>query len=231
MKTPKHYTENLKNKLITTEMLSDCLYSVNKRAKNCRDQARSHNRAWFYGYAAGYENSYREKEEEYYLMKEKMLKLLHPVCIHHEIFGYERIRTYSYESKFEKRYERARREGKVVWTNSYYDYDNDMEVYFFDVEDRSKPKERYYLFYELLDHSYHTPISKEDIYKYPNLEVVKLDENIITHGCDEKKLVSVQFVKKLLDLISTGDFVFIDDSATGCPSLINTLKTQIKDQQ
>ena len=37
MKTPKEYIENLKNRTITTEMLADCLYSVNKRAKNYRD--------------------------------------------------------------------------------------------------------------------------------------------------------------------------------------------------
>ena len=31
MKTPKEYQDNLKNKIITEEMLADCLYSVNKR--------------------------------------------------------------------------------------------------------------------------------------------------------------------------------------------------------
>lgn len=33
LKTPKQYNDNLKNKIITEEMFSDCLYSVNKRAK------------------------------------------------------------------------------------------------------------------------------------------------------------------------------------------------------
>ena len=229
MKTPKQYTQNIKNKVITMEMLSDCLYSVNKRAKNCRDQARSYGNSWS-RYAAGYESSYREKEEEYYSMKEKMLKLLHPVCIHHEIFGYERIRTYSYEKNYYKRYERARREGKVVWTNSYYDYETDMEIEFFDVEDRSKPRERYYLFYELLDHSYHTPIRKDDIESYPELQVVELDGKLITHGCDETKLVSVQFVKKLIDLIKSGNFFFHDETHSAQSALINTLKNNIKDQ-
>lgn len=37
MRTPKEYTQNLKQKIITKQMLADCLYSVNKRAKNCRD--------------------------------------------------------------------------------------------------------------------------------------------------------------------------------------------------
>lgn len=40
MRTPKEYSENMKNSIITMEMLGDCLFSVNKRAKNCRDQER-----------------------------------------------------------------------------------------------------------------------------------------------------------------------------------------------
>lgn len=33
MRTPKEYTQNLKQKIITKQMLADCLYSVNKRAR------------------------------------------------------------------------------------------------------------------------------------------------------------------------------------------------------
>lgn len=33
MKTPKRFTDNLKNRVITKEMLGVALYSVNKRAK------------------------------------------------------------------------------------------------------------------------------------------------------------------------------------------------------
>lgn len=33
MKTPKEYNDNIKNGIITSKMLTDCLYSVNKRAK------------------------------------------------------------------------------------------------------------------------------------------------------------------------------------------------------
>ena len=39
MKTPKEYMENLKKGIITETMLADGLFSVNKRAKNCRDQS------------------------------------------------------------------------------------------------------------------------------------------------------------------------------------------------
>ena len=40
MITPKFYTDNINNKIITEEMLEQCLYSVNKRAKNHRDRDR-----------------------------------------------------------------------------------------------------------------------------------------------------------------------------------------------
>lgn len=40
MRTPYEYTKNLKNGIITRDMLLDCLYSVNKRAKNFRDKER-----------------------------------------------------------------------------------------------------------------------------------------------------------------------------------------------
>lgn len=39
MRTPQEYVKNLNNKIITKAMLCDCLYSVNKRAKNFRDKA------------------------------------------------------------------------------------------------------------------------------------------------------------------------------------------------
>lgn len=38
MKTPTEYSKNIKNHIITDRMLVDCLYSVNKKAKNWRDK-------------------------------------------------------------------------------------------------------------------------------------------------------------------------------------------------
>lgn len=40
MKTPALYVQNLNNHIITTDMLANCLYSSNKRAKNWRDKGR-----------------------------------------------------------------------------------------------------------------------------------------------------------------------------------------------
>lgn len=38
MPTSRIFKENLKNGIITSDMLSDCIFSVNKRAKNFRDR-------------------------------------------------------------------------------------------------------------------------------------------------------------------------------------------------
>ena len=88
MKTPKHYNDNLKNKIITEEMFSDCLYSVNKRAKNYRDKAHEYKHRYrFYHKAV---DSQFNKMNEFYDLKEQLLKYLKPKCIHKQFIGYKR---------------------------------------------------------------------------------------------------------------------------------------------
>ena len=74
MKTPKEYRDNLKKCIITKQMLSDCLYSVNKRATNWRDMEREyrHNRHDYYDN----EEKAREKKQYYYSLKIRCLLLL-----------------------------------------------------------------------------------------------------------------------------------------------------------
>lgn len=67
MRTPKDFSENIKNGIITTEMLNECLYSVNKRAKNYRDAKRE-----CYG---KYRDSNEYKEQNFYRKKENCFLL------------------------------------------------------------------------------------------------------------------------------------------------------------
>lgn len=61
MKTSKDYLKNIENGIITMPMLSDCLYSVKSRAKNCRDQERYYReKSWGRYYYDQYNN-----EEKY----------------------------------------------------------------------------------------------------------------------------------------------------------------------
>ena len=76
MRTNKEYQNNLKNKIITESMLYDCLFSLNKRAKNCRDMK---NRYW----RTEYKWDYIERMDHYYEQKDFLLKaILKPTLIH-----------------------------------------------------------------------------------------------------------------------------------------------------
>lgn len=101
MRTPKEYTDNLKKKTITESMLLDCLYSVNKRAKNYRNKEREY-RQYYRGNRYAYDkygniDHCQGMKEQYYSQKDKLLSVLETTCIHKEIIGYKRVRIYDYE--------------------------------------------------------------------------------------------------------------------------------------
>ena len=142
MRTPKEYTDNLKKKTITESMLLDCLYSVNKRAKNYRDKERGY-RQYYRGNRYAYDkygniDHCQVMKEEYYSQKEKLLSVLEPTCIHKEFIGYKRIRIYDYEPEYRKNLK------NFVWENCFFDPEEDREVWFGDVEDKNHPEYHYY---------------------------------------------------------------------------------------
>lgn len=204
MRTPSEFAKNLKSRCISMEMLDAALYSVNKRAKNWRNKKREykHNRYDYYG---NYEKA-EINENLMYKKKEKLLSIFPPTCIHKEFFGYERIRVYDYQRHYTKLLTEHALKGDIVWINSYWDYDRDNEVNFFDYEIQDEPIYHYYLFHEMPKHTYHTPIDESDIKKY-DLPVIEID-TIRTDGDDISDLVSVQFVDKLIALIESKDFTF-----------------------
>ncbi len=206
MKTPKQYTDNLKDRAITKPMLEDCLFSVNKRAKNCRDkerEIREHYRHSRYAYDKyHYEDSYREKKEEYYRQKETLLSIVPPKCIHVEKQT-RRKRVYSYQDE----YATCKKTHRVVYKNSYIDRDTSEEIRFYDVE---VPTDVYYLFYDFGEHSFHTPLDGDIPEKYRGLEQVRID-TLDTHGEDIMGLVSAQFVRKVLELIMSREYTYVDN--------------------
>lgn len=199
MRTPKDYTDNIKKGIITKEMLSDCLYSVNKRAKNCRDKEREY-RHYRYDYY-GNEEKYRNQKEAYYEQKEKMLSLLTPNCIHAETIEIrQRIYDYEYED-----YDKHCRSKDYFHEGGYYDRDLHEFVEFIDV---MVPEKKYYLFYDLGNHSFHTPIYENEIEKYPELKIEDID-SLITFGNEISSLISTQFVQKVMTLIENGNYSLV----------------------
>ena len=201
MKTPQKYIENLKNKIITSEMLEDALYSVNKRAKNYRDLARKSRNYYFFG---GDKNE--EKKQEMYSYKEQLLKCLNPICIHKELNRYETTRHFSYQKDYSKQYFQGFMHGTITWENFY--FNKDEYIYFFDLADPNKPVYHYYLYYVLGEHSFHSIIENPDDY---DLKVVDIG-TLRTQGVEVNDLLSLQFVRQMLPVIESGDYTFVQDT-------------------
>jgi hypothetical protein len=153
MKPSKEYKENLKNNIITSDMLYDCIYSVNKRAKNYRDLKNFYNRYYY---------SNLNKMKEYYDMKDFLIKsLLKAKLIHRQ-----NIETWK---------------GKIAL---------------------------YFLYYEMEQGSFHCPIEESDIKSYKQLEIERIDDDFYTEGKEIQDLISIQFVKKVIDKIKEGNFIY-----------------------
>lgn len=190
MKTPKEYQDNLKQGIITEEMFTNCLYSVNKRAKNYRDKAQEYKLRYNRRYHVAVDSQY-DKINEFYGLKDRLLKHLKPKCIHKQFVGYETKRVYSYQTEY------YNQEGKnIVWENCYYNRD-EGEVYFYYYETDIK-KYLYFLYYELTTRSFHTPIKNP---KESNLEIIEIDSDFTTYGEDPKYLLSPQFVRKVIETL------------------------------
>lgn len=149
------------------QMLLECLYSSNKRAKNWRDKEREWRSCRYDEYDN--ESKARDKKKEYYRQKEIMLSVLKPVCIHREtIYNQRRERIYDYEDEYEE-YLNA---DAFFHTGEYWDNDLNEYVQFGDVYLDCDPVYHYYLFYDVGgNHTFHTPINEEDLFLY-DLEVM-----------------------------------------------------------
>lgn len=207
MRTPKRYTDLIKNKKITNQIIAECIYSVNKKAKNYRDKIEDSNQAGFYKYKEINNEKAKEQKERYYSMKEDLLLNFSPKLVHKQYVGEKRQRVYSYQKNYEKLYNEKRND--IVWENSYYDYDRNKEVDFFDYSLGEK-KYLYFLYYEIGEYSFHTPITEERAEKNTELEIKEIDENFQTHGADIVDLLSTQFVQKVIDLLDSGDYTIIE---------------------
>ena len=207
MRTPKRYTDLIKNKKITNQIIAECIYSVNKRAKNYRDKIKDYKQGGFYKYKEDNIENAKEQKEKYYSMKEDLLLNFSPKLIHKKYDGEKIQRVYSYQKNYEKLYNEKRND--IVWENSYYDYDTNKEVDFFDYKLGEK-KYLYFLYYEIGEYSFHTPISEERAEKNTELEIKEIDENFQTHGADIVDLLSTQFVQKVIDLLDSEDYTIIE---------------------
>lgn len=200
MKTPIKYKEALKNNIITFEMLEQALYSINKRAKNCRDKAQEYYKIFdrqYRNYLSPYYTAYQQQEEkmrEYYKYKDFLLEnCLVPECIHLEwLTRSKKRRIFETESDYKRNLQQRVDYG---WDNGQ-KYLVVEEEYF---------AEKYYLFYRTENYSYHRPIDKSLIDQFSNLEIIEIND-LKTYGKQITDLVSMQFVRQVMDVVKSGNY-------------------------
>lgn len=213
MKPPKEYLKNLKHHTITKQMLSDCIYSINNRALNSRDNEYkyTHDIPDTYGNA----NKYHKKKLEYYQMKKVLLSILEPAHIQKgEVL--QRKRTYDYEEG----YGEILKSGNYVNNSGFYDPDRREHVEFVV---QMIPDTVYYLTYTVSNRTFRVPFAESEIEKYPDLEIVDVGRITPVYGDITADMLSVQFVEKIVLLIKSGQYELIFQNNTG-------QKTEEKDE-
>ena len=207
MKTSKEITSNIKKRIVTKSMVDEALYSANKRAKNHRDNERYYRGCCYNKYRE--RNIEREKEEKkkMYGYKEILLSILKPSCIHKELL-YKKVRVNEDDRYFKKLWKKHKEDAIRVYRNNYY---GDGRIEFFEYLEKDEIiGYHYYLFYEMPNHTYHSPITEEQLLDYKDLEIKEIDR-IVTAGDDIHDLMSVQAVRKIIALIESGDYQYIEE--------------------
>ena len=174
-KTPKLYSDLLKKKQLTTEMIAECIYSVNKRAKNYRDKVREYRKSSYHPDLQDNIDNAIAKKVEYYGMKEELLQPFVPIVIHKQ-FVKNTKRIYSYDEDYQKIL--VEKEGDITWKGNYFDHERCTKIYFFDYQTENN---LYFLYYEISGFSFHKPISEVEA-KNSGLSIVEIDENFKTYG-------------------------------------------------
>ena len=196
MTPPKEYLKNLKNHTITEQMLSDCLFSVNNRALNSRDN--EHKYIHYIPDPYGNANKYRKKKQEYYSMKRVLLSVLEPAHIQKgEVL--QRKRIYDYEEG----YGEILKSGNYINNSGFYDPDRREHVEFVV---QMIPDTVYYLTYTVSNRTFRVPLAEAEIEKYPDLEIVDVGRITPVYGDITADMLSVQFVEKVLKLVKSGNY-------------------------
>lgn len=196
MKPPKEYLKNLKHHTITEKMLSDCIYSINNRALNSRDNEYKYTN--YIPDTYGNANKYRKKKLEYYNMKRVLLSILEPSHIQKgEVL--QRKRTYDYEEG----YEEILKSGNYVNNSGFYDPERKEHVEFVV---QMIPQTVYYLVYQVGNCSFRLPIQQSDVIRRPDLDVKDAGRIPPVYGDITVDMLSVQFVEKVLKLVKSGNY-------------------------
>lgn len=210
MDIPEIFNQNLEKNIITEDMLGAALFSLNKRAKNYRDEKRKAKKSLYaeaklFGFDLPEDPAKAEQmEKEMYLKKEFLLQIVKPICIHQELAGYKK--EYIYDENNENYVD-------IFIDSIFHNLVLDRGVYRKDGKDvrlfvrRGEPYYRYYYFRSVKDHTYHIPVDKETALN-SGLPIHIISE-IKTEGEKEDNLIPMEFIDKLVSLVESGKFSYI----------------------
>ena len=196
MNPPKEYLKSLKHHTITEQMLSDCIFCVNNRALNSRDNERKYIN--YVPYLYGNANKYNKKMLGYYRMKRTLLSVLKPSHIQKgEVL--QRRRIYDYEDN----YEEILKSGNYVNNSGFYDPDRKEHVEFVV---QMIPQSVYYLVYTVGTRTFRVPLQESEIKQHPDLEVIDVGRITPVYGDITADMLSVHFAEKVVQLIKSGTY-------------------------
>jgi hypothetical protein len=184
MKTPQKYLNELKKGNLSEKLIGIVLYSINKRAKNYRDKIG----AYRGNHSDFYDELNNQKMDELYMMKDDILNLFVPTKIHsvkRYTSPYLACRNYCGE------YDDFcwQKEDSDYWIESPCNECKRKKV------KTAYKRTDYFLFYEIGDHSFHSPIKDEEVSDW-NLPMEEI-ESLLISGAKTKDLLSSQFCKKV----------------------------------
>lgn len=191
--------DNINNGIITEEMLELGTYSVNKRAKNHRDRAREVRQMYRNDWYGTADHEYMLSDEMYH-MKDLLLQIVKPVKAHSTIrsatrrFEYDEFDMDSFKDAYH-----------VITYEEYYNWSG---VRMCEVEYEFK---ECFLLYKIGNHTFHIPVDEDDENYQSFVKSGQVEElhNFTTYGADVSDLISMQFVKKLIKLIESGNYTYI----------------------
>ena len=196
MKTPAAYTKMINKGTITNDVLGHVLYSINKRAKNYRDAKRKCYNDRYGNYEKALNN-----EQEFYKMKDDLLKTFAPTEIHRDIKVKRYTeKIYDYEPEFAEI-----KDKDVIWQSGYYDRDLG-EFVEFKVITVQENIELYFKYYKVGQYDFHLPIDERKIDVTTPIKDLTVFE---THGEDINNLLSIPFCKKVYNMILNNDLTII----------------------
>lgn len=96
------------------------------------------------------------------------------------------------------------------------------------VEYKEEERIRYYLFYQMENHSFHHPVKKKELENWKNLKIIGLKDPIVTYSDELNNLLSLQFVRKIVALIKSGNYRYIDKKTQKIKKNIKKTKKVLK---